>query len=59
MIAIATLDRGPEALGRMHQALGSQADFGEGTASAFFEEASSRQRRRMPVLVHHPHDRDQ
>jgi hypothetical protein len=37
MIAIATLDRGPEALGIVHQALGRWVAAGEGTGSAFFE----------------------
>jgi hypothetical protein len=36
MIAIVTLDRGPEALGRVHQAPGSPVAAGEGTGSAFF-----------------------
>jgi hypothetical protein len=36
MAARAIFDRGPEALGRVHQALGSSVAAGEGTGSAFF-----------------------
>ncbi|HYW11552.1 MAG TPA: hypothetical protein VE871_06325 [Longimicrobium sp.] len=36
MIAIATPDRGPEALGKVHQTLGRLAAFGAGTAIRVF-----------------------
>jgi hypothetical protein len=57
-IAIARPDTDRAAIGRGHQALGSEAAAGEGTASAFFEEAGWRQRRWMFGLAHHPPDRD-